>query len=193
MKAHAEKLVSDAQMKQAAFRFPENTVCRFGALSVLAIRFSLSVCCVVCQIDSCPVTFCPAVVYCTVLHCTALYCTVLHRQPLTKESYLYRSIFESHYPQASARACVPGGPSIACSTPTAILWDESFQKSADPSGRAVAGVHSESYATATAVDSKSAAGKFEATASQQTVATAGISSGASDGGASPAPQQRANR
>lgn len=66
--------------------------------------------------------------------------------PLTKESYLYRSIFESHYPQAAARACVPGGPSVACSTPAAIAWDEAFQKMNDPSGRAVAGVHADAYA-----------------------------------------------
>ena len=39
------------------------------------------------------------------------------------------------------RRCVPGGPSIACSTPTAIAWDASFAGNADPSGRAVLGVH----------------------------------------------------
>ncbi|MBF0443599.1 MAG: hypothetical protein HQK54_16960, partial [Oligoflexales bacterium] len=41
----------------------------------------------------------------------------------------------------TAIACVPGGPSIACSTPAAIRWDESFAKNADPSGRAVKAVH----------------------------------------------------
>ena len=40
---------------------------------------------------------------------------------------------------------VPEGPSIACSTPTAIAWDASFAGRADPSGRAVAGVHRDSY------------------------------------------------
>uniref|UniRef100_Q84L98 Asparagine synthetase [glutamine-hydrolyzing] n=1 Tax=Lotus japonicus TaxID=34305 RepID=Q84L98_LOTJA len=68
--------------------------------------------------------------------------------PLTKESYLYRSIFETHYPEPAARACVPGGPSVACSTPAAIAWDAAFQKMADPSGRAVAGVHADAYAVA---------------------------------------------
>jgi len=63
--------------------------------------------------------------------------------PTTKEAYLYREIFESHFPQPCARACVPGGPSIACSTPAAILWDESFKKMADPSGRMVVGVHTD--------------------------------------------------
>ena len=29
--------------------------------------------------------------------------------PVTKEGYLYRTIFEEHYPQPSAAACVPGG------------------------------------------------------------------------------------
>jgi asparagine synthase (glutamine-hydrolysing) len=61
--------------------------------------------------------------------------------PATKEAYLYREIFESHFPGEAAAACVPGGPSIACSTPTAIAWDASFAANADPSGRAVLGVH----------------------------------------------------
>jgi asparagine synthase (glutamine-hydrolysing) len=36
---------------------------------------------------------------------------------------------------------VPGGKSIACSSPAAIAWDPAFAAAADPSGRAVAGVH----------------------------------------------------
>ena len=64
-----------------------------------------------------------------------------YNTPVTKEAYFYREIFESHFPGEAAAACVPGGPSIACSTPTAIAWDESFAKNADPSGRAVLGVH----------------------------------------------------
>jgi len=36
---------------------------------------------------------------------------------------------------------VPGGPSIACSTPAAIEWEKAWQGMADPSGRAVMGVH----------------------------------------------------
>lgn len=65
--------------------------------------------------------------------------------PSTKEAYLYRGIFEEHFPGDAAAANVPAGPSIACSSPTAIAWDESFQGLADPSGRAVRGVHRESY------------------------------------------------
>ncbi|MFI5165772.1 MAG: asparagine synthase B [Thermoanaerobaculales bacterium] len=61
--------------------------------------------------------------------------------PLTKEAYLYREIFDSLFPGEAAASCVPGGPSIACSTPTAIAWDASFAANADPSGRAVVGIH----------------------------------------------------
>ena len=61
--------------------------------------------------------------------------------PVTKEGYLYRSIFESHFPGEAAARCVPEGPSIACSTPTAIAWDEAWAAQADPSGRAVRDVH----------------------------------------------------
>ena len=65
--------------------------------------------------------------------------------PLTKEAYLYRSIFASHFPGEPAVRCVPEGPSIACSTPAAIAWDPAFAGMADPSGRAVQGVHAHSY------------------------------------------------
>ncbi|MEM7349482.1 MAG: asparagine synthase B [Acidobacteriota bacterium] len=65
--------------------------------------------------------------------------------PLTKEAYLYRTIFESHFPGDEAAALVPEGPSIACSTPTAIAWEKSFADHADPSGRAVLGIHQDSY------------------------------------------------
>ena len=65
--------------------------------------------------------------------------------PATHEAYLYRSMFESHFPGPSAAATVPHGMSIACSTPTAIRWDEAFRQSADPSGRAVRGVHRDAY------------------------------------------------
>ena len=48
-------------------------------------------------------------------------------------------------PLASAAECVPGGPSVACSTPEAVLWDSSLQELDDPSGRAVRSVHQEAY------------------------------------------------
>ena len=65
--------------------------------------------------------------------------------PMTKEAYFYRSIFEECYPQAAAAKTVPGGPSIACSTPRALAWDESFRNRADCSGRSVIGVHENAY------------------------------------------------
>jgi asparagine synthase (glutamine-hydrolyzing) len=65
--------------------------------------------------------------------------------PMNKEEYYYRSIFEEHFPSESAAKCVPSVPSVACSTPEALAWDESFKNMNDPSGRAVKGVHDESY------------------------------------------------
>jgi asparagine synthase (glutamine-hydrolysing) len=66
--------------------------------------------------------------------------------PMTKEEYLYRSIFSEHFPSDSAAACVPSVPSVACITPEAIAWDASFKDMLDPSGRAVKNVHVDSYA-----------------------------------------------
>jgi asparagine synthase (glutamine-hydrolysing) len=65
--------------------------------------------------------------------------------PMTKEEYYYRSIFEEHFPSDSAASCVPSVPSVACSTPEALAWDESLKNANDPSGRAVKNVHVESY------------------------------------------------
>jgi asparagine synthase (glutamine-hydrolysing) len=88
LKAHAEKEISNEQLKMASYRFPYNT-------------------------------------------------------PTTKEGYWYRTIFHSHFPEESAAKTVPGGPSIACSTPSAIEWEKSWKNIADPSGRSVKGVHQE--------------------------------------------------
>ena len=66
--------------------------------------------------------------------------------PQTKEAYFYRSVFERFYPSPAAAETVPGGKSIACSSPAAIAWDASFAAMADPSGRAVAGVHEAAHA-----------------------------------------------
>jgi len=65
--------------------------------------------------------------------------------PMTKEGYHYRSIFQEFFPLDSAAKCVPEGPSVACSTPTAIAWDAAFAKLIDPSGRAVTDVHKDGY------------------------------------------------
>ena len=68
-----------------------------------------------------------------------------HNTPETREAYLYRSIFEELFPLPSAAACVPGGATVACSTPEALAWDDSFRTLADPSGRAVRGVHVDAW------------------------------------------------
>src|SRR3546814_14756857 len=61
--------------------------------------------------------------------------------PQTKEAYWYRSLVEEAFPGEACARTVPGGRSIACSSPVAIEWDAAFAAAADPSGRAVAGVH----------------------------------------------------
>jgi len=61
--------------------------------------------------------------------------------PASKEAYFYRHIFEQWFPDTACVRTVPGGKSIACSSPAAIAWDASFAAAADPSGRAVADVH----------------------------------------------------
>jgi asparagine synthase (glutamine-hydrolysing) len=68
-----------------------------------------------------------------------------HSPPPTKEAYLYRALFAEHFPLAACAACVPGGPSVACSTPEALAWDASLREVTDPSGRAVRGVHAAAY------------------------------------------------
>lgn len=65
--------------------------------------------------------------------------------PDSKEAYYYRVIFEEHFPHAGAISCVPGGKSVACSTPEALAWDEKMAQLTDPSGRAVRDVHTQGY------------------------------------------------
>lgn len=65
--------------------------------------------------------------------------------PMSKEEYYYRNIFAEHFPSDQAAACVPSVPSVACSTPEAIAWDQSFKDMNDPSGRAVKSVHNQGY------------------------------------------------
>lgn len=52
--------------------------------------------------------------------------------PATKEAYFYRRLFEEYFPDLSCAKTVPGGKSIACSTPAAIAWDVTFAASAVP-------------------------------------------------------------
>jgi len=65
--------------------------------------------------------------------------------PTSKEEFYYRSIFEEHFPSDTAAMSVPSVPSVACSSPVALEWDESFKNMNDPSGRAVTKVHSDAY------------------------------------------------
>ena len=68
-----------------------------------------------------------------------------HRFPLktppTKEAYLYRQLFEEHFPSMTAVDTVPQNKSIACSTEKALEWDLSFKNNADESARSVIGIH----------------------------------------------------
>jgi len=64
--------------------------------------------------------------------------------PMNKEEYYYRTIFENHFPSEAAALSVPSVPSVACSSPAALLWDSSFQGMNDPSGRAI-NTHKKSY------------------------------------------------
>lgn len=64
--------------------------------------------------------------------------------PKSKEEYRYRVLFESHFPSDAAAKTVPSQASVACSSPAALEWDESFKILQDPSGRAV-GVHAQNY------------------------------------------------
>ncbi|MDR2358271.1 MAG: asparagine synthase B [Prevotellaceae bacterium] len=61
--------------------------------------------------------------------------------PQNKEEYYYRAIYSELFPSDSAAQCVPSVPSVACSTPVALEWDEAFRKMNEPSGRAVKDVH----------------------------------------------------
>ena len=65
--------------------------------------------------------------------------------PRNKEEFYYRTIFEEHFPSDAAALSVPSVPSVACSTPIALEWDEAFKNQNDPSGRAVAKVHDDAY------------------------------------------------
>ncbi|MDR1652835.1 MAG: asparagine synthase B [Prevotellaceae bacterium] len=65
--------------------------------------------------------------------------------PQNKEEYYYRSIFEEHFPSESAARSVPSVPSVACSTAEALAWDKTFANMNEPSGRALKGIHENSY------------------------------------------------
>jgi len=68
-----------------------------------------------------------------------------NQPPQNKEEFYYRRIFEEHFPSDAAALSVPSVPSVACSTPTALEWDEAFKNQNDPSGRAVSRIHEKAY------------------------------------------------
>jgi asparagine synthase (glutamine-hydrolysing) len=79
-----------------------------------------------------------------------------YNTPRTKEAYLYRVLFAGHFPSEAAARCVPGGDSVACSTPAAIAWDPAFAALPDPSGRAVRDVHRQGLAPLDSIDRRAA-------------------------------------
>ncbi len=64
--------------------------------------------------------------------------------PASREAYLYRMIFEEHFPEPASIQAVFVEPSIACSTAIALEWEKAWKDKADPSGRAVE-VHTAAY------------------------------------------------
>ncbi|KAG2285250.1 hypothetical protein Bca52824_044854 [Brassica carinata] len=50
-----------------------------------------------------------------------------------------------YLPKSAARATVPGGPSVPCSTAKAVEWDAAWSQNLDLSGCAALGVHVAAY------------------------------------------------
>ena len=65
--------------------------------------------------------------------------------PVTKEEYYYREIYSKLFPSNGAALVVPHEAGVACSTAKALEWDEAWKNMDEPSGRAIAGVHKDSY------------------------------------------------
>ena len=65
--------------------------------------------------------------------------------PVTKEEYYYRELYSQFFPDDSAALTVPHEAGVACSTAKALEWDEAWKNMDEPSGRAVAGVHTDAY------------------------------------------------
>ena len=72
--------------------------------------------------------------------------TFLHRPTADPRASLYRTYFGAPFPSdAWVANPVPPEKSVAYGTPAALAWGESFAGSADPSGRAVKGIHADAY------------------------------------------------
>ncbi|CDY23169.1 BnaA04g05900D [Brassica napus] len=67
------------------------------------------------------------------------------RRILIYRRFSNRAIFEKFFPKSAARATVPGGPSVPCSTAKAVEWDAAWSQNLDLSGRAALGVHVAAY------------------------------------------------
>ncbi|KAG5385008.1 hypothetical protein IGI04_036478, partial [Brassica rapa subsp. trilocularis] len=65
------------------------------------------------------------------------------------EKWVLRTAFDDeknpYLPKSTARATVPGGPSVPCSTAKAVEWDAAWSQNLDLSGRAALGVHVAAY------------------------------------------------
>ncbi|WZZ53345.1 asparagine synthetase [glutamine-hydrolyzing] 3-like [Brassica napus] len=67
------------------------------------------------------------------------------RRILIYRRFSNRAIFGKFFPKSAARATVPGGPSVPCSTAKAVEWDAAWSQNLDLSGCAALGVHVAAY------------------------------------------------
>ncbi|KAH0870895.1 hypothetical protein HID58_077917 [Brassica napus] len=74
------------------------------------------------------------------------------------EKWVLRIAFDDeknpYLPKSAARATVPGGPSVPCSTAKAVEWDAAWSQNLDLSGRAALGVHVAAYEEDKAEDTR---------------------------------------
>uniref|UniRef100_A0A0D3EBX0 Asparagine synthetase domain-containing protein n=1 Tax=Brassica oleracea var. oleracea TaxID=109376 RepID=A0A0D3EBX0_BRAOL len=74
------------------------------------------------------------------------------------EKWVLRIAFDDeknpYLPKSAARATVPGGPSVPCSTAKAVEWDAAWSQNLDLSGRAALGVHVAAYEEDKAKDTR---------------------------------------
>ncbi|CAN6804619.1 unnamed protein product [Brassica oleracea] len=76
---------------------------------------------------------------------------LLHSLP---ELSLIFALICTYNEQSAARATVPGGPSVPCSTAKAVEWDAAWSQNLDLSGRAALGVHVAAYEEDKAEDTR---------------------------------------
>ncbi|XP_013626538.1 PREDICTED: uncharacterized protein LOC106332602 [Brassica oleracea var. oleracea] len=70
---------------------------------------------------------------------------LMMRRILIYRRFSNRAIFGKFFPKSAARATVPGGPSVPCSTAKAVEWDAAWSQNLDLSGCAALGVHVAAY------------------------------------------------